>query len=133
MGVWYHCFKKATMMICKILKNARVVYVWGSEKKVWLTYVLGASTPVIDLKKYNCPSMLRLKYMFDDRSEANKFSNGFECAGENVKFMKLWMLTNNVFPQPNEDVASELPRMNIFSRDSTTIESPKMVFSRAKK
>nr|AGQ20143.1 AsIV-cont00030-ORF1 [Apophua simplicipes ichnovirus] len=127
-------YNEARMHTCKILQNARVVYVWGSEKKIWLTDVLGASSSVIDLKKYNCPSMLKLKFLFDYRSAANKFSKGFECPGENVKLMKLWMLMNNVFPQPNENETSELsPRTKKFLHDLTCNETPKMVFSRSKK
>lgn len=90
-------YGEAMMHICQILHDARVIYVWGLEKKKWLNGVLGSSVVIYDLREHNCPSMMKLKLLFDYRSEENKFSKEFACAGENVVLMKLWMLRNNVF------------------------------------
>nr|AGQ20236.1 AsIV-cont00134-ORF1 [Apophua simplicipes ichnovirus] len=115
-------YEKARMHTCRILQNARVVYVWGMEKKKWLTGVLGASVAIIDLKEHECPSMVRLKLMFDYRNAKNQFSKKFQCAGENVELMKLWMLMNYTFPQPNEDDTFALPaQKRSFQCHSTSV------------
>ncbi|BAF45571.1 GfV-D6-ORF1 [Ichnoviriform fumiferanae] len=47
-------YPEAKLRIRIVLLNARVIYVWGFEKKKWLMGVLGRSVAVIDLKEQNC-------------------------------------------------------------------------------
>nr|AGQ20231.1 AsIV-cont00128-ORF1 [Apophua simplicipes ichnovirus] len=92
-------YEESRPYIRKLLKNARTIYVRGSEKRVWLRSLLNVSVQVVDLKKLECPSTRELKESLNYTCASDQYAMGFASAGENVKLIRLWMLQNNVAPQ----------------------------------
>nr|AGQ20144.1 AsIV-cont00031-ORF1 [Apophua simplicipes ichnovirus] len=99
-------YEEARPYIRKLLKTARIIYVRGSEKKVWLRSLLDFSVQVVDLKKFECPSARKLKELLNHTSAFDQYAMDFASAGENVKLFKLWMLQNDVVSQTKEETLS---------------------------
>ncbi|BAF45487.1 GfV-B16-ORF1 [Ichnoviriform fumiferanae] len=95
--------------IRKILKKARTIYVRGSEKKKWLQSVLGFSVHIVDLKKHECPSTMKLKELLGLTCAVDQYAMGFESAGENVKLIRRWMLQTNIIPESKENNCCRCP------------------------
>ncbi|BAF45526.1 GfV-B58-ORF1 [Ichnoviriform fumiferanae] len=103
---WYSgtiSYEESKPNIREILKEARIVYVNGAEKKNYLQSLLGYSVKVIDLMKLNCPSTMKLKKLLGNKYSDDPYEVGFASAGENVKLIRLWMLQNNVVPQSQKN------------------------------
>lgn len=89
-------YELAKTTIRNQLRNARTVYVRGSEKKNWLLSILGMSVKILDLRRFSCPTLVQLKNLVIDPSLKTRGPREFQYAGENVRLLRIWMMQNGV-------------------------------------
>lgn len=88
-------YESAGTIIRAILHSARIIYVKGLEKKVWLASFLGDSLRIVDLEDQDCPSLRNLLKLPPRQCTHHHYQHHCDvsrlnCATENVKLLKKW-------------------------------------------
>nr|AGQ20129.1 AsIV-cont00014-ORF1 [Apophua simplicipes ichnovirus] len=76
----------------KVLPNAALIYVKGTETKQWLSTIVGESVLVVDVDTLECPSLRELKEMIPGVSGHHKTAYGLYSAVENVDLLRNWLI-----------------------------------------
>lgn len=87
-------YEAGSMMIREFLKDARSIYVKGSEKKEWISKFTEESTKIINLENIGCPSLFKLRKesnasppKYHHHSNLSKFC----CVGDNARMLRNWL------------------------------------------
>lgn len=75
-----------------ILRQARVIYVKGLEKMLWISTFVELSTEIIDLECLGCTPLRKLpKIAANAGCIHHTFDSKYNCAKANVKSLRVWL------------------------------------------
>lgn len=78
--------------IRKQVPNGATIYVKGSEKKEWLSKILGESVLVVNVETLECPSLRLLRKKIPGVSVHYPTEYGLFSAVETVNLLRYWLL-----------------------------------------
>lgn len=74
------------------VNNGAIIYVKGSEKKEWLSKILGESVLVVNVETLECPSLRLLRKKIPGVSVHYPTEFGLYSAAETVDLLRYWLL-----------------------------------------
>lgn len=89
-------YEAVTTIIRAILKKARIIYVKGLEKTIWLRrFTDTSSTYIVDMESLDCPSLRQLpKISPNSGCSYHAYDSKFNCSNANVKSLRSWLKAN---------------------------------------
>lgn len=85
-------YEATTTIIRAVLKRARIIYVKGLEKTIWLRRFMDLSTNIVDMESLDCPSLQKLpKISPNSGCSYHVYDSKYNCSNANVKSLRSWL------------------------------------------
>ena len=91
-------YSEVKNVLMEKLESVEVIYVKGLQKKEWLRDILRSdSLAIIDMEDMSCPSLKDLHVSVCRYYTYHRFIRNHNCASENVRRLKVWMMENSIY------------------------------------